>query len=413
MRLEYTLPWQFADLASKAPYKCYYGGRGAKKSYTFADWSIVRALRSKILILCGREYMNSIADSVHSLIEIRIKALGVDSEFDIKNTEIICKRTGSQYIFKGLSQNITSLKSIPNIGILWIEEGENLSQRTIDIIDPTVREENSEIWINFNPCRDDDPMYKWMITNPPQKAIVKKVFYYHNKDLPNALREKAEQMKVNDYKKYQHIWLGEPIIDYDTLVYRWDVKNESEKPIPFYPSHPVYTSWDFGTRDETAVIAWQVIKGDQFPNGCIIQIFDEIVNKNKPAQWYRDEVNKRSWSRHTHGYYCDPSGANRESDLTGWCDKIGFPFTYDHNYSIAEIIDHANDYMPSVRINRNQCPRMFQAFRCWQYPVDKNGVVKKGMKPEHSEHSHPGTAWYYGIWNHFQRPHEKTKVRRI
>lgn len=403
---------EYDCLYDPAPWKCHYGGRGSGKSTAYADALLITGLLRPCKILCAREYQNSIRDSVHSLLSERIRALEIQDYYEIQ-TSYITGLNGTQFLFEGVAHNIDSIRSIPGITHCWIEEAHNVSDRSWDVLIPTIREEGSEIWVTFNPERDDDPTYRRLITSPPPGAVVKKVFYYQNPWLSKKTCQEAEYCKTTNYQKYQHIWLGEPIIDYDTLVYRWDAKNESEKPIPFYPSHPVYTSWDFGTRDETAVIAWQVIKGDQFPNGCIIQIFDEIINKQKSATWYRDEVNKRPWRGHVHCFYCDPSGDNTESDLSSWCAKIGFPFKYDHNYSIAEIIDHANDFMPSVRINRNQCPRMFNAFRCWQYPVDKNGVVKKGMKPEHSEHSHPGTAWYYGIWNHFPKPFSKTKVRII
>lgn len=402
----------FDFLYEPHPWKCHYSGRGAGKSYSYADALLVAGLMRKCKILCAREYQNSIRDSVHSLLRDRIEALGLVGHYEIGQA-YITGRNGTQFLFEGVAHNIDSIRSIPGITHCWIEEAANISERSLDVLIPTVREEGSEIWVTFNPERDDDPIYKKLIINPPPGAVVKKVFYYDNPHLSKKIRAEAEYCKETNPQKYAHIWLGEPIIDYDSLVYRWKPENESPKPLEFYKNHPVYTSWDFGTRDETAVIAWQVIKGDQFPNGCRIHIFDELIAKGQPAQWYRREIDKKPYINHIQGFYCDPSGANTESDLTSWIDKIGYQFTYTHKYSIAEIIDHANDYMPSVRICREQCPRMIRAFRCWAYPVDATGHVKRGMKPIHDDNSHPGSAWYYGIWNHFQRPGSGTKVYRL
>lgn len=410
MKLQ-VLP-EFDCLYEPHPWKCHYGGRGAAKSYAYADALLAIGLSKTCKILCAREYQSSIRDSVHSLLQQRIETLGLVGHYEIQQS-YIKGRNGTQFLFEGVAHNIDSIRSIPGITHCWVEEAHNVSARSWEILIPTIREEGSEIWVTFNPERDDDPTYKMLITNSPPGAVVKKVSYFDNPWLSKKTREEAEYCKVNNYQKYQHIWLGEPIVNYDTLVYRWDAKNESEKSIPFMTSLPVYTSWDFGTRDETAIIAWQVVKGDKFPNGCMINIIDEILDKGKPAQWYRQTVDKKPWRHHVQAFYCDPSGDNTESDLTSWVSKIGYPFIYNHNYSIAEIIDHANDFMPSVHINRHQCPRMFKAFRNWTYPTDKNGEIKKGVKPCHDENSHPGTAFYFGIFNHFPPKHGEVKIRRI
>uniref|UniRef100_A0A6M3MH17 Putative terminase n=2 Tax=viral metagenome TaxID=1070528 RepID=A0A6M3MH17_9ZZZZ len=383
----------------------HYGGRSAAKSYEYADYMLIKAMQEPGTYLCGREYLVSIKDSVHQLMQIRIKEHGWEKYFDVMNTEI---RTpiGGKIIYKGLSNDPGQIKGIPDLRCIWCEESVDLTEKSFDDMYHTILRNSKDgiycrMMFTFNPQRDDDFMYK-LATKQQERALFQKVYYYDNPYLsPEALKE-IERMKREDYNKYQHIYLGEPIVNYDTLVYKWTAKNELEHPIDFYSSHPVYCSWDFGTNDDNAIIAWQVLKSPDAPNGCIIQIFDEIVNRGPGADFYRKEVLKKRWSSHVRVHYCDPTGSHNNCSLSSWVDKIGFNFQWQHGFSPAEMIDHANDYMPSVRINRHQCPRTFRMFRTWQYHTDKNGTVRLPLKAKHDEESHCGSAWYYGLINHFR-----------
>lgn len=101
-------------------YKIIHGGRGSGKSYAVADALIITSLEKKHLILCGREFQNSIKESVHSLLKQRIEALNLGKYFEITRDEITCSYSGSRFIFKGLRHNIDSIKSMAGITILWI-----------------------------------------------------------------------------------------------------------------------------------------------------------------------------------------------------------------------------------------------------------------------------------------------------
>jgi phage terminase large subunit len=126
-------PWQ-EELFKPHRYKVVYGGRGSGKSYGVADALLILSCSRKCLILCGREFQNSIKDSVHSLICQRIEALGLRNRFEITHDEIRNTLSNSRFIFKGLRHNIDSIKSTAGITHLWIEEADTLSANSWRVI---------------------------------------------------------------------------------------------------------------------------------------------------------------------------------------------------------------------------------------------------------------------------------------
>jgi hypothetical protein len=160
-----------------------------------------------------------------------------------------------------------------------------------------------------------------------------------------------------------------------------------------------------------------VPKSKQYPKGIMINIFDEYVNNNKSPEHYRAIVEEKGYEIDAH--YCDPSGANRESDLRSWIDKlalnrttnrIDWNFEYTHAYSRAEMIDNANMWLPFFRLNKAQTPKVYEMFRRWTYRVDKDGNVVNPPTPLHDKQSHPGTSFYYFTTNRFPIRENETIV---
>lgn len=208
----------FAGLYRPYRYKILYGGRGGAKSWEIARALIVRAYTEKKLILCGREFQNSIADSVHRLICNQIDNIGLAPWFEATQKSIISKTTGSEFIFKGLQRSIDEIKSTEGIDIAWIEEAQNTSARSWEILIPTIRKESSEIWISFNPKFETDPTYKQFILNPPPNSFVKKVNWSDNPHFPATLNQERLYMFQNDPDAYRHVWEGECITNSEAQI---------------------------------------------------------------------------------------------------------------------------------------------------------------------------------------------------
>ena len=238
-------------LTEKKRYKVAYGGRGSGKSWTDARCLILLAMKSKVRILCTRQLQTSIRDSVHKLLSDSIAFLGLDSFFDITRDSIRC-HNGSEFIFKGIQNNVNEIKSIEGIDYCWVEEAQSVSEESWNILIPTIRKENSEIWVTFNPDREEDATYQRFIKNPPPDSIVQLVNYNDNPWFPEVLRKEMEYDKEVDYGKYEHIWLGKTVIDTDLQIYhgKFELKEFAT------PNDAVFyygADWGFA-KDPTAVV---------------------------------------------------------------------------------------------------------------------------------------------------------------
>src|SRR3990167_9159740 len=172
-------------------YKVLEGGRGSGKSTSIADALLLRAKKEKLRILCTREMQNSIRDSVHRLLIDRITYLGLDNDFIIKK-EIIFSIAGSEFIFKGLRHNISEIKSTEGIDICWVEEAEKVTEYSWQTLVPTIRKENSEIWISFNPEDEKSATHQRFIANPHPDCLHEHLTFKDNKFFPTVLRKEME-----------------------------------------------------------------------------------------------------------------------------------------------------------------------------------------------------------------------------
>lgn len=239
-------------LTNKKRYKVAYGGRGSGKSWAAARCLILLSLKSKIRVLCTRQLQTSIKDSVHKLLSDSIQSMGLGEAFEITRDTIRCIVTGSEFIFKGLQNQINEIKSSEGIDYCWVEEAQSVSAESWEVLIPTIRKEASEIWITFNPDREEDATFQRFIIKSPPDSIVQLVNYYDNPWFPEVLRKEMEYDKEVDYGKYEHIWLGKTVIDTDLQIYqgKFELKefDTPEQTVFYYGA-----DWGFA-NDPTAVI---------------------------------------------------------------------------------------------------------------------------------------------------------------
>ena len=195
-----------------------YGGRGSGKSHDVAEYCLFRAYQSKIKVLCTRELQNSIADSVYSLLKNKITDMKLDFFFTVYKDRIV-GNNGSEFIFKGIHNNVSEIKSMENISIAWLEESQSLSRESIDVIVPTIRAPGSILIFTFNPYKDNDPIYVEM-KNATEDDLVIKANYSDNPWFPEELRLEMERDKKNDYQKYLWVWEGECLGLSDAQIFR-------------------------------------------------------------------------------------------------------------------------------------------------------------------------------------------------
>lgn len=229
-------------LQQKARYKVLYGGRASSKSWSVARYLVVKAAFNKLRILCTREMQNSIKDSVYRLLVDQIHNLKLEPYFIIQ-ADGIRGIYGSEFLFKGLRHNISEIKSTEGVDIVWCEEAEKISEDSWVILIPTIRKENSEILITFNPELEKSPTYQRFVLHPPDDCISQEVNYLDNPHFTDVLRKEMEYCKRVDYDAYLYIWMGKLKKYSEALIFANKFSVE-EFDIP--PEVQFYYGADFG-----------------------------------------------------------------------------------------------------------------------------------------------------------------------
>ena len=275
-----------------APYKVAYGGRGAAKSWGFARALLVLAGKRKLRVLCARETMKSIRDSVHQLLEEQIKALGLESFYRVEKSAIY-GANGSEIVFAGLRHNIDNIKSMEAIDLCWVEEAQTVSKVSWDKLIPTLfRVPDCELWVSFNPDLESDNTYQRFVVNPPPEAVVVKLTWRDNNWFPAGLRREMEEARRRDQDEYAHIWEGCCINTLANAIYANELRAvDTEgriRRVPYDPSRPVDTAWDLGYGDMVSIWMFQ-----HFP--MEIRIIDYEEGVRQPISYYIAELQKRGY----------------------------------------------------------------------------------------------------------------------
>lgn len=237
--LEIRTPKVYLPLLKPARYKGVFGGRGGGKSWFMAEMLIERHLMYPgTYSVCIREVQASLAQSVKRLLEIKIQQMGVGQHFRIQDTEIHTPGNGL-IIFMGMQNHTAeSIKSLESYDTAWVEEAQVLSQRSLDLLRPTIRSERisdgSEIWFSWNPRDPKDPVDQFLRGDPhddDEDFIVVKANYYDNPWLPSVLLKEIAIDRKRDPDKFRHIWLGEYWNQGNARVFKnWTVE-EFESPV--------------------------------------------------------------------------------------------------------------------------------------------------------------------------------------
>jgi phage terminase large subunit len=274
--LERKIPRAFFPLTKPARYKGAYGGRGSGKSHERAEALIERCATRKTDAVCIREVQKSLQQSVKKLLESKIESMGVGGLFEIQES-VIKSAHGGLIIFQGM-QNHTAdtIKSLEGFDIAWVEEAQSLSQRSLDLLRPTIRKPGSELWFTWNPENSTDPVDMLLRgETPPPDAIVIQANYMDNPWLPGELLVEMEYDRSRDIDKYRHVWLGEYQNNSAARVFKnWTIKEFSA------PLGTVFRlGADWGFADDPTVLVRCYLQGNTlFVDHEAVMVGCEIVN---------------------------------------------------------------------------------------------------------------------------------------
>lgn len=242
--LQIPIPRAYLPLLTPSRYKGVHGGRGSAKSHEFAELLIDRCVVNEgTRAVCVREIQKSLEQSVKRLLEDKIKAFDLGREFEVMDTHINTPGEGI-IIFQGMQNHTAeSIKSLEGYDVAWVEEAQTMSQRSLDLLRPTIRKEASEIWFSWNPQLPTDPVDVLLrSSNIPPDSIVFKTSWRDNPWFPEVLRKELEWDRAIDLEKYEHIWEGEYEKHSEARVFKnWRVEDFDAPPNTVF-----YTGADWG-----------------------------------------------------------------------------------------------------------------------------------------------------------------------
>jgi phage terminase large subunit len=279
----------FEPLLKPARYKGAHGGRGSGKSHFFAQLLVATAAsRPGTRAVCIREVQRTLAQSSKRLVEDKISELGVGSLFDVTEREIRSPG-GGLILFEGMqSHNADSIKSLEGVNVAWVEEAHSLSQRSLDLLRPTIRAPRSELWFGWNPELPTDPVDALLRgDHPPPDSIVVSVNHDANPWFPDVLRREMEYDKARDPEKYRHVWRGEYQTAGEARVFkRWRVEEFETR-----PEWVLRQGADWGYSVDPSVLVQCAIVGqtlyvihEAYQVGCEIDLLPDLFGTVPDAE---------------------------------------------------------------------------------------------------------------------------------
>jgi phage terminase large subunit len=386
-------PIKLQCLFEKSRYKVLYGGRGGAKSWGVARALLIKAAKDPLRILCAREFQASIRDSVHKLLCDQIEALGLLGFYEITQNTIRGKN-GSEFNFVGLKNNVANVKSYEGVDICWVEEAQTTSRFSWNVLIPTIRKENSEIWITFNPELETDETYQRFVIHAPENAIVQKINWSDNPWFPDTLKDEKDSLKVRDIQAYNVVWEGLCRQTVDGAVFAKEVQmaelDGRITRVNYDATKPVHAIFDLGWSDATAIWFLQFI-------GMETRLIRYMEGNQTTISDYLAKMQ-------TYGYIYDtlwlPHDAENKT-LAGNGRSIeeivraaGYKTKIIPRTPIMDSINAARTIFQNCWFDRDNCHDGLQCLRHYRYDVDPE-TKQFSKTPVHDQYSHGADAFRY------------------
>lgn len=417
MRASLTIPDVFRELFKPTKnwrHIVYYGGRSSGKSTQVATALLMIGAARTVRILCTREIQNSIGESVHKLLSDLIGAHPFFSTWEIQKEVIRNKVTGSEIYFKGLHNNSQTIKSFEGVDICWCEEAQSVSAESLDTLIPTIRKKGSMMIWTFNPLTENDPVWERICKNPDERTFIKKV---NSTDIEQLLSDEVklerDKMRRDNPELYGHVWLGEPMTARTGSVFGKQLVKAREDGrigrVPYDASAGVYTAWDLGIGDSTAIWFFQVI-------GKEIHFIDYYESSGEDLGYYIAETRNRPYNYTT--YFLPHDAKHRELQT----NMTRVDFFERHGISNVEVLRPTSFSVGTDDINmiarpkfslcwfdEEKCKRGLDCLRAYHYEYDERNNLLKS-RPEHDWSSHASSAFIYALMAVHENLEQATQI---
>jgi phage terminase large subunit len=378
------------------------GGRGSAKTRSFAKMTAVKALTFAQagvsgIILCGREFMNSLADSSMSEVKAAIESEPwLAAHFDIGENYIRTKDKRVEYAFIGLRHNLNSIKSKARILLAWIDEAEPVTEMAWQKLIPTVREDDSEIWLTWNPEDEQAATNLRFFTAKDEDTMIVEMNWRDNPWFPAVLERERQRDYADRPDSYEHIWEGKFRTIVDGAYYaKALIAARAEGRIGQVAKDPLMTIrafWDIGgtglRADATSIVIGQFV-------GTQIRVLDYYEAVGQPlashVNWMRERGYKTALCVLPH------DGANAEKVYSVTYDsalrEAGFDTVVIPNQGRGAArmrIEAMRRIFPSIHFNEATTGGLLKALGWYHEKIDPERRI--GLGPEHDWASHGADA---------------------
>jgi len=354
-----SIPPAFRPLYLPKRHKIFKGGRASAKSHQCAKAAVMKTFSQKERFLCLREVQNTIADSVHRLLCDKIAELNLGLWFTVTNNSIINTYNDSEFLFKGMRQNYMEVKSTEGITTCWYEEAQKASKQSLDILIPTIRAPNSELWWTYNPMDEKDPIDQMFVTNPRDESdtLVRHVTYRDNPYFSDVMELERQHLLNTDPVAYDHVWEGGYLRVSDASIFakrcRFDTFQRQ-------PGDQIYQGADFGYAADPATLVACFIRGKTL--FVEYAVFGNGIELDEMKAFYEQVPDARKWP--IFGDSSRPetiSYLKRKAFNIKACDKW--------TGSVEDGIAHIKGFDEIVIHTRNK--EMMEEARLYSFKVDK------------------------------------------
>lgn len=385
--------------AGEADVRGAHGGRGSAKTRSFAKMTAVRAYMwdaagREGIILCGRQFMNSLDDSSMEEVKAAIRSEPwLHAHFEIGEKYIRTKSGRISYKFSGLDRSLDSIKSKSRILLCWVDEAEPVTEEAWIKLIPTLREEDSELWVTWNPESKRSATHKrFRTTRDPRMKIVE-MNWRDNPWFPSVLERTRLRDKANRPDHYDHIWEGGFATVFEGAYYARELNDAKVSgricSLPAEQGLPVHTVWDLGVGDSTAIWFFQV-------NGSEIRVIDFYENHGEGLPHYAALLNAKGY---TYGDDWVPHDAKVRELGTGRTRvetlkelKRRPRLVPDHK--LMDGINAVRETLPRCWFDETRTEPGLDALRHYRSEFDEDDAVFSD-RPKHDWSSHASDAFRY------------------
>ena len=354
------------------------------------------------IILCARQFMNSLADS--SLEEVK---RAIEEEpwladfYDIGEKYIRTRDGRVSFAFSGLDRNISSIKSKGRLLLCWVDEAEPVTDEAWTTLIPTLREEgeewNAELWVTWNPKRKTAAVDQRFRFSTDTRIKVVQLNWRDNPKFPAKLERDRQRDVAERPDQYPHIWEGEYLAVVEGAYFALGLtKCRSDGRIGRVASDPLMTLrayWDIGgtgaKADACAIWICQFIGKEV----RLLNYYEAVGQElSVHVQWLRDKGYEKAYCILPH------DGANN--------DKV-FRVSYESSLRAAGLkvkvipnmgagaaskrIEEVRRILPACWFNEATTEAGRDALGWYHEKRDENRGI--GLGPEHDWSSHAADAF--------------------